>query len=309
MKKIYNLLVFILILSLSIILFSCSKATYRDDITIIAPSGTPTLGISNYLVTTNEENYNIVDGADPLRSAFINKTHDIIIAPTNLGAMLYNKGLSNYSLYKTIVWGNVYIVSNIELTSITELNNKRIFAFGETSTPGIILKYLINYYNLNVDITWGADVATANPQYLKGNFDIILSAEPSISNLKTKKSLYTLDLQAEYQKISGSFSYPQASIFVLKESLNKYNIKHVLHELEQSIINTTNSSLTASNAVEVSETFNTLGVDVISTCIPNCHFGLINNEQEAVEFYFNQLAIMNLTNMYGGKLPDEEFYI
>ena len=50
--------------------------------------------LSSYFIKENV-NYEIVGGSDPLVSAFTNATHDIIVAPVNLGAKLY-KANGNY---------------------------------------------------------------------------------------------------------------------------------------------------------------------------------------------------------------------
>ena len=301
MKK-YILLIVLIILLLT----GCT--TTEEKITLIAPSGTPSLALSHYFSTHDFSlEYEIVAGSDPLIAAFNNKTHDIIVAPVNLGAKLY-KVNGNYVHYKTFVWGNTFIVSKNPINSISDLEGKDITAFGQTSIPGIVLKALLTYYNVNPNVTYVDDVATANALLMSNQVEIILSAEPSLSKINQKGNLYVLDLQELWKEMTNSTSYPQAAIFVLKDKINNETVLKHLKDIEYSINQTKNPSSTANLAAKIDQTFEKLGVDVLSKAIPNCNYGLVLDEQTPIENYFKELEKLGLSQMYGGTLPDEGFY-
>ncbi len=304
MKKV----VYLVLILLAMCLTSCVKDK-TGEVKVIAPSGTPALGLSNFFAKESETiKYEIVAGSDPLVAAFTSKSHDIIVAPVNLGARFYNID-GSYILYKTFVFGNTYLASVDEINSLTDLEGKDILAFGETSTPGIVLKALLSNYNINANVTYTTDVSTANASLMTGKAKIILTAEPSLSNLKSKKTLFTIDLQNEWMKMTGSFSYPQAGIFVKKEVSNSSNVKNALSEMVGSINQAmTNPELTSKNACLIDETFKKLGQTILQAAIPNCHYDLLESDKESTEFYFNKLKEMGLAKMYGGELPDEGFY-
>ena len=302
-RLIYIFLLMVLVLT------GCTNTQNNDSnkkVSIIAPSGTPALALSSYFIKENV-NYEIVGGSDPLVSAFTNATHDIIVAPVNLGAKLY-KANGNYIHYKTIVWGNTYIVSKSSLNSLNDLEGKSITAFGESSTPGIVLKALLKYYNINCDITFVDDVATANSLLMSGQAEIVLSAEPSLSKINANKQLSIIDLQDEWKKMTGSYSYPQAAIFVKKEIYKNTVIQEHLKMLDDAIKDTSNPSTVANVAVTIDETFSKLGVEVLTNAIPNCHYELVEDEISPIVAYFNILNDLGLSAMYGNTLPDESFY-
>ena len=146
-----------------------------------------------------------------------------------------------YKLVKTIVWGNFYIASLTEIKSVNDLEGKTITAFSQNSSPDIMLKAVLDAYGLTdkVTIEYVDAVTTANSMMMAGQAEIIISAEPSISVLKNKKTVYTIDLQAEWNKLSGGSSFPQAGLFVNSELLTedkKENtmafIKKVLEKIE-----------------------------------------------------------------------------
>ena len=75
----------IFLLSILLTLTSCNTVTTK--LNIIAPEGTPSLGLSNFYIE-NSDTFNTFDikgGSDPLVAAFNSDKYDIIVAPTNLG--------------------------------------------------------------------------------------------------------------------------------------------------------------------------------------------------------------------------------
>ena len=93
MKKILS---FILLSVLGLSLFSCNNdIKLENEISVIAPMGTPYLALGGLL---EEENVKIdgVQGADPLKAALVAGEYDVVVAPINLAAQLFNKGNSKY---------------------------------------------------------------------------------------------------------------------------------------------------------------------------------------------------------------------
>lgn len=112
--------------------------------------------------------------------------------------------------------------------------------------------------------------------------------------------------QDEFSKIFNKGSYPQASIFVRNEKKNE--LKDTLIKMKQSIIDTKNIEQTADNALLMHENFSSLGKETLIKAIPNCHFGIEENQKDAIENYFNKMSELGLGAQFGEKLPDEEFY-
>lgn len=301
-KKIILLMPFIL-------LCGCNNQQSSHKISILAPEGTPALGLANYYVNYKDEYevFDIKNGSDPLLAAFNNKSHDVIIAPTNLGAKMFSIN-QNYILYETIVWGNLYLTSTEEITSLSELEDKEVTLFSKNSTPDIVLRSLLQENNIsNVKLNYVDDVSTANSLLVSGTSKYIVSAQPSLTALKKKHKLYTIDLQEEWAKIASFSSYPQASIFVkksLKDSINKQlsHIKQSIEKINEDVL------LSAQNAKTMPASFAKLNEDVIKEAIPQCHFKIDTNQKAAIEYYFNKINSLGLSQTYGGSLPTDDFY-
>ena len=310
MKKV----LFTLLVLLSLFMFvGCAKEKEEyEKISVIMPTGTPALALANYVkeaVDTDSADVSLVAGADLLKSAFINKDKDIIVAPVNLGAMMYNT-YESYVLYKAYVWGNLYLASKASLNALSDLNEKKVVVFGQNSTPDIVFRSILQSYpELNVEIEYVDDVATANTMLASGKTEYIISAEPSLTKIKAKLGLNVIDLQEEWKKISGSESYPQAGIFVKKDKLEDKSVKNALNKMLASVRSAiSNPSECAKNAVSIHESFATLTEEVLVLSIPNCHFNVVEDEKQAVSFYLQKMIDLGFSKQVGGKVPGEGFF-
>lgn len=310
MKK---LLFIFVTLVFSIGLFSCVEIEDDRVLSLIMPSGTPSLALATYAKEGKDRGkleYEIVAGSDPLVAAFTSASHDVIVAPVNLGAKLY-KTYGNYCLYKTIVWGNVYLASKGTLSSLSDLNGKTVTCFGKNSTPDIVLQAILkNHPEINVTVEYVADVAEANTALATNKAEIIVSAEPSLTKLKDKFGLSIIDLQTEWEKMTGNASYPQAAIFVKKEIAKHSFVKEELQKMVNAVVATNESpSTTASIAVGIHASFETLGVDTLTASIPYCHFQVLDTDKEAVNYYLQMMMDLGFGKQMGESLPDDDFYL
>lgn len=301
----------ILLISLAM-LISCgqnSSSVSNTKISILTPDGTPTLALAEFY-SDHKDDYSVFDikgGSDPLLSAFTTQSYDVIVAPTSLGAKMYSAN-QNYVLYETIVWGNLYLASKSEITSLNDLENKSVTLFSKNSTPDIVLRALIEENGIEgVTYNYVDDVAASNAALLAGQAEIIVSAQPSLTSLSEKHQLYTIDLQKEWGKITSSSSYPQASIFV-KKSLGK-TIDNTLKKLVNAVNYAKNNPAeTALKAIDMSPSFEKLGASILEKAIPLCNYDINPSQKDAIEFYLNKMDSLGLSAAFGGKLPENEFY-
>lgn len=308
MKKIIvSLIAFIFGLTL----VSCTVIddTSLDSVSMIMPTGTPSLALAEFAVGNEKVHAEVVAGSDPLVAAFTSKSHDIIVAPVNLGAKMY-KVNQEYVLYKTFVWGNLYLASKSPLNSFKELDGKKVVAFGKNSTPDIVMQALLQYHNdINVTVEYVSDVSEANTLLASGGAEIVVTAEPSISKLKSKFNLSIIDLQEEWAKMTGNASYPQAGIFVSKNVIQNQFIKDQLVEMTNSINNANaNPTVCAEKAIQLHSSFESLGKDVLVSAIPNCHYQLLESDKEAVNYYLQMMIDLGFGKQMGETLPVDEFY-
>lgn len=305
---------------LTLFLVACSN-TKNSDINILVPNGTPFIAIGG-LIGEEDIIIEAVSGPDLLVSGLISKSHDIIIAPINLGAKVYASGSINYQLDSIITYGSNYIVSRKkdELNHISDLHEKALMAYGRGSIPDIILRKALSINHTYVDITYqnGMDqiipffvsnpddpnyVTDSTPQY-------ILCAEPIISKLEIE---YQMDLNI-YPLQDNIFSYiksiPQAAIFVNKESNKIKDINKTLIKIEENILYLNNDPENYSDKiVNLHQYFKNLKANIIAQSIPRSNIGFdkaIEN-QDYINSFFSILNDYN-PELIGNKIPDKDFY-
>lgn len=306
MKRLLSICLFLLLFAS---LAACHTTTLESEysLNLLVPVGSPQLATIQLKQQPHRYTIDYVNGPDPLVAGFLSKTYDAILAPTNLGAKLYQSG-SEYALAAVIGFGNLYIVSkDTVLESMSDLNDKEVILFGRNQTGDIIVQYLIKELNLNSSITYVDSVQTAQSELIANPSKIILTAEPSLSALIAHLGeLSILDLQQSYQQVSGNLSYPQVGLFV-KVDTNKRAISQLLTDLQASITWANQEpTLAAETAVTLGFSFSKT---VIETAIPRSHlqFVLANTIVEDIELYF-QLIVSTNPNLLSLPLPSSNFY-
>lgn len=242
MKKKLTAVMLLVALVLSIgLLTACNKDNKKGNgndvtLTFAAPEGTPALAIAR-LITDNKSisgknvNYKIVNPSNIAKEMQAGLS-DLVIMPVNAGATLINKG-ADYKLVSVAVDGSLYLVGKSEKATtltINDIKGKKIACIGQQGVPGLVFRYILKANNISIvdspeDVTensvyikYASDGTQARAAVENGSVDYAVVGEPAATTFKTKGFNAQMDLQAEYKKVSGKETYPQAGIFV-KSSL------------------------------------------------------------------------------------------
>lgn len=245
MKKKLTAVMLLVALVLSIgLLTACNKDDNKGNgndvtLTFAAPEGTPALAIAR-LITDNKSisgknvNYKIVNPSNIAKEMQAGLS-DLVIMPVNAGATLINKG-ADYKLVSVAVDGSLYLVGKIGKSetattlTIDDIKGKRIACIGQQGVPGLVFRYILKENNISivddvknlndtsVYVQYAGDGLQAKTAVENKSVDYAVVGEPAATTFKTKGFNAQMDLQAEYKKVSGKETYPQAGIFV-KSSL------------------------------------------------------------------------------------------
>lgn len=238
MKKKLTAVMLLVALVLSIgLLTACNKSNNKGNgndvtLTFAAPEGTPALAIAR-LITDNKSisgkniNYKIVNPSNIAKEMQAGLS-DLVIMPVNAGATLINKG-ADYKLVSVAVDGSLYLVGKSETATtlaINDIKGKRIACIGQQGVPGLVFRYILKENNINivdspekvpensVYVQYAGDGLQAKTAVENKSVDYAVVGEPAATTFKTKGFNAQMDLQAEYKKVSGKETYPQAGIFV-----------------------------------------------------------------------------------------------
>lgn len=281
----------------------------KQEISLIAPTGTPTLILSQSIEEYEKVDAEIVSGPNALAAEFAKGEKDIIVAPINLGAKLAASSDDfKYVMFHTLVWCNYYVVSTTPISSFEELDGKDVTLFGQNSTPDIVFRSLMVHYQINPNLTYMSSVADANKMLVSKQADIIVSAEPALSAILAKGDFHVYSLAEEWTKVAefDGADIPQAAIFVNKESIEK--TKQFLNIVERNVKKVESNKEDVVAAAKRVDKLLAPTEEVLVSAITRCNFKINENEKESIDLYFSKVIELGLGATVGGKLPDEEFY-
>jgi NitT/TauT family transport system substrate-binding protein len=305
MKKIISF-IFIVCLGMSVI--ACSEE--KQSLSVLLPNGTPAIAQSN-IELNQSDTYTIdrVDGPQALIAGFTSESHDIIIAPVNLGANLYQKDM-NYQLAGVLTWSNLQIVSRQEIASLDDLVGKDIYGFGQGSTPQMIIDYTFSQAEIDgaIQINYeSTSVQEALLSFMQNEDSVAILAQPITSKAKTMiDDIHVFDLNQLWSNQTDQSGFPQAGIFV-HESLTENEVNQYLQDISDSVAYMYDHPLdTAMNCESLGYA---LEKDIIEEAIPQSGINYVSMEDANDDVLnFLNLILEYKPALIGGSLPDDDFY-
>ncbi len=305
----------VILITLGLFSFILSACSQETEVTkVIVPSGAPAfsqVAMEHKMSESDDPEFDIevVFGTDMLAAAFNTESHEIIYAPTNLGARLIQSADAPYQYFATISKGNLYLATKQESLDAQTLAGAEIIAFGVNATPGIILETILDKLDLSEapEITYVDDVATAAGYLTTQDDVIVLLAEPllSVQNMQLD-NLQIMDLQAKWSDLVDESSYPQAGVFVHND-LDEATLERFEALLKESV------NLTEADPALVADYAGALGYEfpkpVLIDAMPRSNLSFVKSDdaKTAIEVYFNIIMDFN-PELIGGRLPDDSFY-
>ena len=296
LSKTYVLLI---IFAMMICLLSSCK---NEKTTMIVPAGSPQFA-QLYMQDSNNYDVTIVEGADPLVAAFGSSSYDVIVAPTNLGAKLYD-AKPDYQLIATISWGSYYLISK---SNIDEMETLDIVAFGQNQIPDALMQYVLEGLDIEFEVEYLDSVSSVASDFVIDGSKVYLMSEPSLSVIASNnEGIDMFDLQSAYYTLTGYEDFPQASVFV-HQSLTDQDVQKIKDDFASSI------DLLHENLESSADLAKKLGIsmdkEIIIKAIPrsNIEFKDSQDIKGDIIFFLGLLKGFN-PNFVGENLPNDTFY-
>ena len=304
MKKI---VLYLLMAFMACVLIGCKpEFTPTARVSIILPNGTPTLALGELLKSEND--VEVVTDTTLLQTALTTGSTDLVICPLTMATNLYLKGKSTYKVEAIITTNNTYLVSRNALEPYSNLNGKSIVGFNEKNTPGIILKMFYNQNNIEANTQYEANVNASLNAFQNGNTEYAVISEPQLSQLqKTVSDLNILNLG---EIVTKDF-IPQAAIFVKADKAEDENVKYFLNQIKNNLKEMNENPEEYANKLMGIDYayFNNLTKEVIVSSIPRMNLQYLKaKEYKRVIEQFYSLCDTYCNNLFGGSVPDENFY-
>ncbi len=331
MKRIVSILLALLILVLP--LAACetapdgeqsqSESTGEKAVVRLAGMKGPTsIGLVGLLeenekeTTKNDYEFSLHGAASEIVPKLTKGELDIAAVPANLASTLYNNTNGEIKLLAVNNLGVVYIVAkNEEISSVSDLKGKTVFATGKGSTPEIALRYILSQNGIDPDadvtIEYRDEASAVLPELQKNESAIALLPQPyvTVACSKVEGLSVVLDLNEEWEKLNPDCGLVTGVIVVRKAFAdeNPEAVKDFLSEYKASVETVLNDVPNAAQLVQKHGIFDNAAV--IEKAIPKCNLTFISGEdmKEPVNKYLGVSYEQNPKSV-GGKLPEDDFY-
>lgn len=344
-KKILTTIALALVMAL-LVTFALVGCENKDDntgdgttpetvtVNVVVPDGSPAIAIAK-LVSENptfagyDISYTIVEGATQISAAILNNTANIAIAPLNLGATMYNKGMG-VKLVTTNVQGSLYMVGKnmpagtTTAEKLASLKGKVVYNIGQGATPDLTFKYILDHFGIRYEegYTAAEGVVTLNyvntgseliPLLKQGKAEYGIMGEPAVTKANANAGTSTVfDIQELWQEATGSATagFPQAGVFVKESLLTSEHaafIEWFVTKLQE------NDEWAPANPDTVSSALTSAGstslAGLTSNTITACNLDTVKavDAKAAVNTYLKVLFDFNNATV-GGKMPDDAFF-
>ena len=292
-------------------------------------TGPTTIGLVKLLAdaeenkTENKYVSTIAGSADELTPLMVKGELDVLVAPSNLASVLYNKTEGKVQMAAVTTLGVLYILTGNNTMPYSNppgldiLKGKTIYATGKGSTPEYNLRYLLTKNGLDPDkdvtIEFKSEPAEVLALYEtsqnKTDFYAMLP-QPYATVAATKyPELTTLfDLSAEWDKLGEDSKMITACIMVRKEFAEQ-NPEAVEILLKEYAASADWVKANVDDAAALVEKYIGTKAAVAKKAIPLCNIVSITGSEmkKSVEAYYKILFDFNTASV-GGNLPADDFY-
>lgn len=324
MKRSIKFLSLLLCLCLMIPLVGCKDAETLDTLKVFAPDGAPALALAGMMTQNDKYDYTVV-ASSAIGSKLIDGSADIAIVPTNAVVNLYNKG-KDYRIAALATVGNLYLVGKDDFT-LSDLTGKVLGVFGQNNVPDLVLRALFKSNGVEIEISdeptagkvafrYFADGPTVMQAIKQGVVSFGLLPEPAATAaLKNIEGAKLLDVQAEREKITDRYGFPQAVLVVKGDLLDsrKADVDAFLADYvasgdwveahPQEAV----EAVAAHMADGVEPSIKALSADTAARC--NIDTRRVDETlRQEVNAFIQDIIDLGLTESVGGKLPDAAIF-
>ena len=267
--------------------------------------------------TANTYEFTLAGSADELTPKLLKGELDIIAAPANLGAVLYNKSEGAVQMMAVNTLGVIYIVEKggDEINALSDLKGRTIYATGKGSTPEYALTYLLKEAGLtleeDVTVEWKSEPTEVVSGMAAEEHAVAMLPQPyvTVAESQLQDLRIAVDLNAEWEKLDNGSAFVTAGLIVRRafaeehpEALRKF--------LEEYASSTEYVNENVENAAELVEKYDIVKAAVAKKAIPYCNIVCVTGgEMKTMAEGYLEILFSQNEAAVGGTLPGEDFYL
>lgn len=315
-------LVLALLLTLGVFAGCNNTAAPEEDVTvrIAGLKGPTSIGLVKLMedneneTSKNTYEFTVAGAADEITPKLIKGELDIAAIPSNLASVLYNNTEGKVKVLAINTLGVVYIVDKgMNISEISDLKGKTIYATGKGSTPEYALRYVLTENGIDPDkdvtIEWKSE-PTEVVALLSSDNGVAMLPQPyvTVATSQVEGLNVAIDLNAEWEKLDTDSLLITGVVVARTEFIEQYpeTVKKFLEEYKAS---TEYTETDTEKAAELVEKYGLFKAAVAKKAIPKCNITFISGEEmkTAMKEYLNILYEFNPAAV-GKTLPTDDFY-
>lgn len=266
--------------------------------------------------TANAYDFTMGGSADELTPLLLKGELDVLAAPVNLGAVLYNKSEGAVLMAAINTLGIIYIVEKggEEISDIESLKGTTIYATGKGSTPEYALTFLLSQHGLtlgqDVTVEWMSEPTEIVAKMAALDHTVAMLPQPyvTVAGTQVEGLRVALDLTEEWNKLGVDSQFLTAGLIVRKAFAEEHpdEFKKFLEEYKAS---TEFVNANVEDASALVEKYDIVKAPIAKKAIPECNIVCITGDEmkTATKGYLKVLSDLNPKSV-GGTLPGDDFY-
>ncbi|HPW78296.1 MAG TPA: ABC transporter substrate-binding protein [Bacteroidales bacterium] len=312
------------ILCVSIFLLgSCGNPAGNKDgatITIATLKGPSSMGMIKFIDSLDHAAgrdiaVRIMNEPLQIRKMMLDGSADLAVLPTNMAAIVYNKGL-DYRLIAIPVWGTLYLFGNdTTIKEWQDLKHKKVNVMARGMTPDVLFRYLLQKNGINpdkdieLDYRFPTHIDLANA-VASGKASLGVISEPLVSQVmrRNQEVRMLFDLNREWISLQG-FPIPQTALMAKKSVIqdDPALIEKILDAYQRSVQWVNDNPDSAAVLIVKHRILD--DIQTARQAIPGSGLRLVRSAaiSRQIQDYLHVFFVMN-PQITGGKMPDEEFY-
>ncbi len=301
---------FILLLSISV--FSCKKSADENSrINIFIPKGPP--AVPAVYMASKISKYNLImydDLQTEVLPKIIREKQYLFIIPTNTASKLYNSG-ADVSIVASISSGFVYVITVVSgISSIKDLDKKKIKISAPGSSPAVIAEYLFKKYDVSPEISYGfAPEITA--LFLAGKVETAVLPEPFVTMVleNVKNTRIAFSLKDEYLNLEkSSRTMPQVCLAGNGSYIKSIDVDSVLEDYSRAC-DWVNKNKYEAAEMSIDHISGGVSANVVADSIGRMNLKIASASvcKDDILIYLKALKSEDPKTI-GGKIPDDKIF-
>lgn len=261
--------------------------------------------------------YTVKGAADELTPLLLQGELDIVSVPANLASVLYNKTEGKVKALAVNVLGVLYLAeyNSDEITSLTDLKGKTIYATGKGSTPEYFLRYVLTQNGLDPDtdvtLDWKSEPSEVLAVLNGQGSGIAMLPQPYVTAAAAQLGegfQVKLSVSEEWQKVSGGTPCTTACILVRSQFAeeNPAAVERFLADYADSAA-WVNENVEA--AGDLCGQYEIVKAPIAKKAIPQCNIvSITGSDMKAALSGCLEVLFQQNPAAVGGALPQDDFY-